>query len=260
MKITILGCGSSAGVPMIGCRCAVCTSPNPKNRRTRASILVEKGDTVLLVDVSPDLRQQALACNITQVDAIMFTHAHADHCHGIDDLRSFNYHKNQLISVYSDSETLSEIARRFDYAFKPPTPEYGWFRPALEPQIIEVNPYNPVIISHDLKIIPFLQHHGKHGTTIGIRIDDFVYSTDVNRFPEESLQALENIECWVVDCLRYDPAPTHAHLDLTLSWIEQFKPKRAVLTHLGHEMEYEALNTQTPPHVEAAYDGMVITL
>lgn len=245
---------------MIGCRCAVCTSSNPKNRRSRASILIEKGDTTLLVDVSPDLRQQALACHITQVDAIVFTHAHADHCHGIDDLRSFNYHKNQQIKVYSDSKTLSKIEHRFDYAFKPPTPEYGWFRPALEPHIIEVNHLNPVTISPDITIIPFLQQHGKHSTTIGIRIDDFVYSTDVNNFPEESSQALENIECWVVDCLRYDPAPTHAHLDLTLSWIKRFKPRRAVLTHLGHEMDYDTLNTQTPEHVEPAFDGMVIEL
>ncbi len=258
LNVTILGCGSSAGVPLIGCDCAVCVSDNPKNKRSRVSVLLEQGDTKLLVDTSPDLKQQALRHHITTVDAIIYTHAHADHCHGIDDVRSFNFHKNQTIKCYSDHATIAEIKQRFDYVFRPPIPEYGWFKASLEPIECSLDSHDPITIG-DMDIILFRQEHGTH-STVGIKTGHTVYSTDVNNFPKESHYLLENLDLWVVDCLRYNPAPTHAHLELTLSWIKEFKPKRAILTHMSHALDYDTLMKETPAHVEPAYDGMVIHL
>lgn len=258
-KVTILGCGSSAGVPMIGCRCDVCASTNPKNNRTRVSILIETQGKKLLVDVSPDLRQQALRHGITSVDAIILTHAHADHCHGIDDVRSLNFHKKEPIEIYSSSETLEEVRRRFDYAFKPPIPEYGWFRPALVPHIVDIAAKEPFVVAGDVPVQPFVQWHGK-SRTMGLRVGNMAYSTDVNHLPEDAFEHLYGLDLWIVDCLRYEPAPTHAHLALTLEWIARAKPKRAVLTHLGHEFDYEALRKELPECVEPAFDGLEINL
>lgn len=259
MKITILGCGSSAGVPMIGCACAVCASDNPKNNRTRVSILVETQGKAILVDVSPDLRQQALRHHIRSVDAIILTHAHADHCHGIDDLRSFNFHKNQQINMFSSSKTLEEVQRRFEYAFKPPMPEYGWFRPALTPKIVDIGAPEPFIAAECVAVQPFIQWHGK-SQTMGMRIGNMAYSTDVNHLPEEAFAHLHHLDVWIVDCLRYEKAPTHAHLALTLEWIARVKPKRAILTHLGHEFDYETLRCELPENVKPAHDGLMLEI
>ena len=258
MRVTVLGSGASSGVPLIGCDCSVCSSSNPKNRRTRVSILIEVGNSKLLVDTSPDLRTQAISNGIKKVDAIFFTHAHADHVHGIDDTRSFNYHLNQHINIYGDNETLAEIQQRFPYAFKPAIPEYGWFRPCLVPNIIgeEMLPFK---VTGEFEVRPFRQFHGKI-QTLGLRVNDFAYSTDVNNLPEESFQALRNTKIWLVDCLRYHPAPTHAHLEMTLDWIERVKPELAILTHMGHEFDYETLLKELPASVVPAYDGMVIDL
>lgn len=259
MKVTILGCGSSAGVPVVGCECEVCRSPNPKNKRTRVSVLIENGDSKLLIDTSPDLRQQALRQNLSAVDAIIITHAHADHLHGIDETRTFNYHKNQPIKLYAASETLESVQQRFSYVFKQHIPEFGWYRPCLEAHEIPVNPEHEIEVAPEICVRTFMQYHGKM-PTLGIRVGSFAYSTDVNNFPEESYQALENLDLWVVDCLRHEPAPTHAHLELTLSWIERFKPKRAILTHMSHHLEYDSLRAMLPPNVEPAYDGLEIEL
>ena len=255
MKVTVLGCGASAGVPLIGCECVTCSSDNPKNTRTRVSILVEQGDTAILIDTSPDLRQQALANGFKKVDAVVYTHAHADHCHGIDDIRSLNYHLGAAIPAYGDAPTMARLQSSFDYVFQPPMPEYGWFRPCMTAHIIE--PYEPFTIGN-ITLQPFLQEHGKVHS-LGFRIGDFVYSTDVKSFPKESEQYLQNIDTWLLDCLTDErPMPTHADLPLSLSWVEQFKPKRAVLTHLSHSLDYDKLNRETPANVEAAFDGMVL--
>lgn len=252
--ITILGCGASAGTPLIGCNCATCTSPNPKNNRTRVSVLVQIGDTRILIDTSPDLRQQALRQKITTVDAILYTHDHADHTHGIDDIRSFNFHRNNMIPAYGDAHTLASLQHRFAYVFQPPMPQYGWFRPALEAHIIQAGkPFSVEGIS----VLPLAQKHGKHDS-LGFRIGNFAYSTDTNFLPEESFDALQGLDVWVVDCLRYDPAPTHAHLELALQWIARVKPKRAILTHMSHVLEYDALCQSLPVGVEPAYDGQAI--
>ncbi|MCC7260361.1 MAG: MBL fold metallo-hydrolase [Alphaproteobacteria bacterium] len=255
MKVTILGCGPSGGVPLIGCECPVCTSSNPKNNRTRVSILIETHGKRLLVDTPPDLRQQCLRHHIKTVDAILYTHAHADHTHGIDDARSFNYHANKLIPAYGTADTLEEIRARFAYVFKNPIPQYGWFRPALEPREIRAG---ESFDAEGVRVIPFDQGHGAHGTTLGFRVGDMAYTTDAKSLPDASFDVLKGIKLWIVDCLSNRPMPTHSHLEQTLEWIARVRPERAILTHMGHELEYATLNAQLPTGVEAAFDGMVV--
>lgn len=256
MRFTILGSGASAGVPLIGCECAVCQSDDERNQRTRVSVLVEAGDKCLLVDASPDLRQQALKNRLKTIDALLVTHAHADHCHGLDDVRSFNYHADKVLPLYADSQTLEELKVRFAYVLEPmPQRPHGWYRAALEPHTLSM--HRPLELGNGLTVWPFPQEHGRV-TVTGIRVGNMAYSTDVKAFPPESEPYLEDLDLWIVDCLRHDPAPTHAHLDLTLSWIDRYKPKRAVLTHLSHDFDYETLKALCPPNVEPAYDGMIL--
>ncbi len=258
MKVTILGCGSSGGVPLIGCDCAVCKSTNPKNKRSRVSILVESKTTSILVDTSPDMREQALRNNIKKINAIIFTHSHADHINGIDDTRSFNYTNNAPLDVYSDKATLEDIKERFAYCFLPPKPggSIGWYRPCLNP--IAIEPPTSFTIG-DIEVKPFWQQHGG-SKTLGLRFGNFAYSTDTNGLDTEALKALEGVDTWMVDCLRYLPAPTHAHLELSLSWIEQIKPKKAYLTHMNHEFDYENFARELPKNVFPAHDGLVLEL
>tara|TARA_B100001123_G_scaffold437935_2_gene571704 strand:- start:3723 stop:4490 length:768 start_codon:yes stop_codon:yes gene_type:complete len=254
MKVTILGCGPSAGVPLIGCDCSVCTSENPKNRRTRSSILIESDTTRVLVDASPDLRQQALREQFKTIDALIITHAHADHCHGVDEIRSFNYHGDRAIPIYADALTMQALQHRFDYLFLPP--QKPWYRGALTPHVITDH---EVFTIGDISFLPFEQQHGKTRST-GLRINDFVYSTDVNNFPNDSHYALEKMRFWLVDCLRYEPAPAHAHVALSLEWIQRYQPERAWLTHMNHDLEYTRLLAETPQCVEPVYDGMVLEI
>lgn len=256
MRIKILGCGASAGVPVMGCDCAVCTSDNPKNVRSRVSVHIEAQGQRLLIDTGPDLRAQALRHGITQVDAILYTHDHADHTHGIDDVRSFNFAANKALPAYADNATWASLQQRFGYAFKPPITQYGWFKPSLEP--VEIEPFIPFDIG-PVSIFPFAQTHGRIHS-MGFRIGDFAYSTDVNAMSEASLEALQGLDVWVVDCLRYTPSPTHAHLEQTLQWITAVKPKRAILTHMSHEFDYDKLSAELPVNVEPGYDGLEITL
>lgn len=256
LKVTVLGCGSSGGVPILGCNCAVCLSSNPKNKRTRVSILVQSATTSILVDTSPDMREQCLRENITKIDAIIYTHAHADHLHGIDDLRSFNYAVNAPINAYSDAATLASIAKRFDYVFLPGKPAgLMWYRPALV--ACPILPFEAFRVG-DIDILPIPQRHGQ-GTSLGLRIGNFAYSTDVNGFSSEAFDALRGIDTWIVDCLRYKPAPTHAHLEMTLGWIADIKPKHAYLTHLNHEFDYDGLCRELPEGVFPAHDGLVLS-
>lgn len=255
LTVTILGCGASGGVPLIGCACPVCTSSDPKDTRTRSSILVEQGGTTLLIDSSPDLRAQALREGIRTVDAILYTHDHADHTHGIDDARSFNFHRKGSLPIYGTAETMASITQRFGYAFGAPAgPDGVWFKPSLG--VKEINDYDEFTVG-SIDILSFLQHHGK-GNSTGYRIGNFAYSPDVHNFPEESLQVLEKLDVWLVDCLRYREAPTHAHLEKTLAWIDRLKPRLSILTHMAHEMRYETLKADLPANVIAAYDGMRI--
>lgn len=255
ITITILGCGSSAGVPLIGCDCAVCRSDNPYNKRLRTSIMIETQGKRLLVDTSPDLRQQALRAGFKTIDAVLYTHAHADHTHGIDDVRSFNFHGNKAIPIYGDQATIEELQQRFDYAFLPPSP-HGWFRACLTAH--QIVPFMPFDVE-GITVTPFPQEHGRVNS-MGFRIGDMAYSTDVKVISDAAFDVLRGVKTWVVDCLGLRDVPTHADLELTLEWIRRVKPERAILVHMGHELEYEALVQQLPSGVEPGFDGMVIRL
>ena len=252
MKITILGCGTSSGVPMIGCACAVCRSPDPRNRRRRVSALVESGDARLLIDTPPDLHGQLVDADVSRLDAVLYTHGHADHVHGIDDLRSINFHMGQALDAYGTAATLTAIRERFAYAFGPMGS--GWARPSLNPVAID-GPF----VAAGVAITPFPQQHGR-GFTTGYRIGDMAYSTDVKAFPEEAFAALQGIRLWIVDCLGYRDHPTHAHLELTLEWIARVRPALAVLTHMSHQFDYETLQAALPAGVVPGHDGLTIDM
>ena len=256
MKVTILGCGSSTGVPVIGCKCDVCLSDNPKNKRSRVSLLIETHGKKLLIDSSPDLRAQALRHGIDCIDALLYTHEHADHTHGLDDLRSFNYLSDKAIPIYCDKKTYDSISSKFSYAFleKPPV----WFRPCLSANILEEGASG----SFDVLGIPvtyFKQLHGKT-TSLGYRIGNFAYSTDTDGLEPSAFEALSGVKVWVVDCLRYTPSLTHASLPMTLEWIQRVKPELAILTHMAHEFDYDRLSNELPPGVAVGNDGMAIEM
>jgi len=258
MKVTILGCGHSLGVPIIGCNCEVCCSDNPKNKRLRVSILIEINGLNIVIDTSPDFREQMLRAGIKKIDAVLYTHDHADHIHGLDDLRQFNALQNDVIPVFSNGEIIDSLQKRFSYAFLPKPTENAMFRPSLEANILPDLPQYDFNIGK-ISIKSFRQQHGK-SSTIGYRIGDFAYSTDVNVMPEASFEALNGIKYWVVDCLRYTPSYSHSHLELTLEWINRIKPKQAILTHMAHEFDYDKLSGELPAGVLAGFDGMVLEI
>lgn len=255
LKATLLGTGASAGVPLLGCKCAVCSSSSSKNKRTRTSLWVQTQGKSILIDTSPDLRQQALTQAMTHLDAVLYTHPHADHIHGIDELRSFNYMQNKPLKCYGNQETISHLQAHFAYAFLP-KPEF-WYRPCLVAEIL--TPYQSVQIG-GVEILPFTQWHGEM-ETLGFRIGDLAYSTDVHDFPEASFDALKDIKLWIVDCLRISRSThSHAALPQTLKWIQRIKPERAILIHMSHEIDYHQLSQTLPAGVEVGYDGMVLEL
>ncbi len=259
MKVTVLGCGGSGGVPLAGREpggyWGACDPTNPKNRRRRVSILVEEGETAVLIDTSPDLRAQILDTGITRLDAVLYTHAHGDHCHGLDDLRWLAYHMGAPIDAYMDAETRTRLLERFGYAFASSADSTSFYKPIMIDRVIE----GPFKIG-SLEVRPFVQGHGPHETTLGYRLGPVAYSTDVVALDEAAFATLDGVDLWIVDCLRDEPHPTHAHTALTLSWIERVKPRRAVLTHMNHQVDYETLATRCPPGVEPGYDGMVLEL
>lgn len=248
MKVTILGCGTSGGVPKMPEYWGACDPNNPKNRRRRASILVEDEGATLLVDTTPDLREQMLAAGVKKLDAVLYTHDHADHTHGIDDLRGFFQTTRTKVPVYGDQQTLDILKLRFEYIFKS---QNGY--PAICTSHLMSGPKRIAGIS----VLPFEQGHGG-GISLGYRFGDVAYSTDLNRMPESAFDALKGVKVWVVDALRYEPHPTHSHLDQTLEWIEKVQPERAIITHMTWDMDYETLVKTLPKGVEPAYDGMVI--
>ena len=254
MKITVLGCGSSTGVPMIGPDWGACDPKNPKNRRRRASILIETEATRILVDTPPEIREQLLDANVANLDAALFTHAHADHCHGIDDLRGFNYLNNRAFDVYADAETLAELEERFAYSFRAPNENMIWYRPAFTRHCVKAGERFEI---GDLSILAFAQDHG-HVQTLGFRVGGFAYSTDVNGLSEAAFDALADLDTWLVDAARFRKTHGHAWVDLTLEWIARVKPRRAVLTHMSEELDYDRLCAVLPSGVEPAFDGMEI--
>lgn len=255
MKVTVLGCGSSSGVPMIGNEWGVCDPDNPKNRRRRPSILVEKGDVAILVDTSPDLRQQSLDAGIERLDAVLYTHEHADHINGIDEIRVIRRLTGNNIAAYGAPDVLAALTRRFGYLFSGHAAEGNLYRPVLDPI-----PFTGPFRVGDIDVVPFEQDHGiciSHG----FRFGNFAYSTDVVELSDQAFATLEGVTTWIVDCLRNGkPHPTHANLEKTLQWIDRLGPERAVLTHMNHQADYEELCRVLPDGVEPAYDGMVLEI
>ncbi len=255
MKVIILGSGSSGGTPVIGSSgWGNCDPNNSKNFRTRPSIIVEHKNTRLLVDTSPDLRQQLLKAKVWEFDAILYTHAHADHVNGIDDIRALNYYKGTSLPAYGTQSTLDELQNRFAYVFKNYDKSSQYFRPSLTPKIITQE-----FTIGSINITPFTQQHGK-GVSTGFRFNEFSYSTDVNHLSKQALNILKGTDTWVVDCLSEEPHPSHSHLSQTLEWVKLISPKRAVFNHLSHFFDYDTLNNNLPKNIEPAFDGMIINI
>lgn len=248
MKVTILGCGTSGGVPRVGNIWGACDPENPRNRRRRASILIEDDETTILIDTSPDLREQLLDADVTRLDAVFFTHDHADHTHGIDDLRPIFHMMGSPVEIYADATTLSVLQRRFDYIFQS---QSGY------PAICTPNLLKGAVTVGSVTMQPFRQLHGPI-ESLGFRFSSYAYSTDLNGIPDKSFLTLEGVETWIVDALRYDPHPTHTHLAQTLEWIERVQPNQAILTHMTWDMDYDTLCETLPDHIRPAYDGMVL--
>lgn len=259
---TILGCGSSGGVPRVGQGWGACNPDNPKNRRRRCSLLVVRerdgGRTTVLIDTSPDLREQLLDANVSAIDAVLYSHDHADHTHGIDDLRPLALVQRKRIDVYADEATSKLLHSRFGYCFE--TPLGSDYPPILqEHRMREGREVTVPGAGGDITALPFPMQHGST-QALGFRIGKVAYSCDVNDLPPESLPALENLDLWIVDALRYRAHPSHFSVEETLGWIERLKPRRAVLTNLHTDLDYDELRSRLPEHVTPAYDGMKITV
>jgi len=248
MRVTVLGCGTSGGVPRADGYWGDCDPTEPRNRRRRASILVEAGGARILVDTSPDLRAQCLDHDIRRIDAVLYTHAHADHTHGIDELRGFALKTGERIPVWGDRATLATLQRRFDYIFQSKT---GY------PAVCTVREINGPFQAAGIDVLAFRQEHGPV-MSLGFRFGSIAYSTDLNGLDEVAFAALAGVDVWIVDALRLQPHPTHAHLETTLAWIERVRPRRAILTHMAWDMDYRTLLEELPPGVEPAYDGQVV--
>lgn len=258
-RVTILGCGGSAGVPQLGGAdgrgdWGACDPAEPRNRRTRSSIVIEgSGGERLLIDTSPDMRHQLLACAVPKVDAILFTHAHADHVLGIDDVRILNRIAGRPLDAFATERTLTELDKRFDYAFKPWSPPW-FFRPALVPR--QIAPGDTVEAA-GLQVQVFEQDHG-YLPTLGLRVGSFGYSTDVATLDDGAMEVLAGVDTWVVDCFQRQSHKTHANLDQVLQWTNRLRPRRVVLTHMGYDIDWAWLTQRLPPGIEPGYDGLIL--
>lgn len=258
----MLGCGSSGGVPRVGQGWGACDPEEPRNRRRRCSVLVERtgegGKTTLLVDTSPDLRDQLLGAGIKHLDAVLMTHDHADHTHGIDDLRPLVMMSRKRIPVHADAVTTTTLASRFGYCFA--AAAGSDYPPILD--LAELDAGQPVSIhgaGGTIEALPFRVRHGKTDA-LGLRFDNTAYTPDLNDVYPESMAALQGLDLWIVDALRPTPHPTHFSLQDALDWIERMQPKRAILTNLHTDLDYGTLTHTLPSHIVPAYDGMVVAI
>jgi phosphoribosyl 1,2-cyclic phosphate phosphodiesterase len=262
LSATILGCGSSGGVPRIGNDWGACDPADPRNYRRRCSLLLVKtgegGSTRVIIDTSPDFREQALRAGLSSIDGVWYTHDHADHTHGIDELRGFYLRQRRRIPVWADGDTLEILRQRFAYCFHTaPGSEYP---PVLEAHLLR--PGDEVATAGAGGTITgtsFIVSHG-NVAALGYRIAGLAYTPDLNGIPESSLHALEGLDCWIVDALRRTPHPSHFHLDETLRWIERMKPKSAIITNLHNDMDFATLVSELPSHVRPAYDGLQVQI
>jgi phosphoribosyl 1,2-cyclic phosphate phosphodiesterase len=255
MRVTILGCGTSGGVPRVGGaggagEWGAADPADSRNRRTRCSILVQDHGKTILVDTSPDARVQLLAAKVERIDAVLWTHDHADQCHGIDDLRPYVFRQGQ-IEAWADRRTLGILHRRFGYCFE--AEQGGFYNPLYRAHEIT----GPFTAAGSLAVTPIPQDHGTI-PSLGFRFGSVAYANDVVSLPEEAFAVMRGVEVLIVDAMRYRPHPTHAHLDRALEWIERIGPQRAFLTNLHVDMDYDVLDRQTPAHVRPCHDGLVI--
>lgn len=258
LKVTVLGCGTSSGVPRLGPDWGACDPKDPKNRRRRASILVERisdhGSTVVLVDVGPDLREQMLDAEVARLDAVLITHPHADHIHGIDDLRGFYQRQRHPIPVYMNAVTNARVLEAFRYCFD--QAEHSNY-----PAIAEARPlveYQPLVIDGPggpMRVTPFPQHHGQT-QSLGFRFGDFVYSSDVSGFEDAALQTIDGVKIWIIDALRHQPHPSHFSIAQALSCVSRLKPEQTYFTHMDNTVDYATVMQDLPDAVALAYDGL----
>lgn len=262
LRLTILGCGSSPGVPRVTGDWGRCDPSNPRNRRRRTAALVERisasGVTRVVIDTGPDFREQMLTAGVERLDAAIYTHAHADHIHGIDDLRGYVLEQRHLIDVYADGPTMQRLQEAFGYCFE--TPAGSSYPPIVRAHAIDHD--EPVVIGGEggpVSFEPLPQIHGDI-ISLGFRIGRLAYCSDVSNFPPTTAERLKGLDLLVIDALQYRSHPSHLSLSETLEWIERLAPKKAVLTHMHIPLDYETVRSETPDHVEPAFDGMVLEI
>mgnify|MGYP006294007781 CR=1 FL=1 len=258
LRFTILGCGSSGGVPRLGGHWGACDPAEPRNARLRCSLLIEREDndgvTRVLIDTSPDLRAQLLAAGVGTLDAVVFTHSHADHTHGLDDLRMVVFNKKARLPVWADGATQNDLLTRFAYAFV--QPEGSDYPPILDMHTID-GPLSIDGAGGRVTLVPFEVRHGAIDA-LGFRVRDLAYVPDANELPERAWEMVEGLDCWIVDALRRNPHPSHAHLEMTLEWIARARPRQAILTNMHVDLDYATVAAETPDHVTPAHDGLTI--